>query len=144
MWNNKNFLMLSAAFALIYGMMMAMSVTFSNLFNPFGYSPAEISIVGGSSIIVGMVGAMTVGWILDRTARYRMTLITLSSMGVIAMSTALITLVFSDKNIGYLFCPIVAVGLVTTSYFPACISYGAELTFPMQPAMANASMNFLG
>ena len=46
MWNNKNFLILSGAYALMYGIMIALSATLSNLLNPFGYTVAEISILG--------------------------------------------------------------------------------------------------
>ena len=40
--------------------------------------------------------------------------------------------------------PTVLVGIATISFFPTCLSYGAELTFPLQPALVNAFMNFLG
>ena len=35
-------------------------------------------------------------------------------------------------------------GIAMVSLFPATLSYGAELTFPLQPALVNASMNFMG
>ena len=131
MWDNKNFLILAAAYALIYGMIITLSSTLSNLLNPFGYTPAEISILGGCSLLVGIFGALTVGWCLDYTALYRTTLITISAVGVIAMSTCLITLAFGSNSLPNIFCPLVAVGFTAVSYFPAAISYGAELTFPM-------------
>ena len=37
MWQNKNFMLLAAAYALIYGTVVAISTTMSNCLNPFGY-----------------------------------------------------------------------------------------------------------
>ena len=67
MWNNKNFLILAASYALIYSLMISLSGIVGNLLNPFGYTPAEISIMAGSSLFSGMIGALIVGWILDCT-----------------------------------------------------------------------------
>ena len=131
MWNNKNFLILSGAYALMYGVMITLSSSLSNLLNPFGYTVAEISILGGCSLLAGIIGALMVGWFLDRTALYRMTIITISAISVIAMSTTLITLAFSNNSLANIFCPLVLIGFICVAYFPAAISYGAELTFPM-------------
>ena len=35
-------------------------------------------------------------------------------------------------------------GISSVSFFPTSLSYSAELTFPLQPALVNACMNFLG
>ena len=40
--------------------------------------------------------------------------------------------------------PTVFSGLSCVSFFPTALSYGAELTFPLAPALVNACMNFLG
>ena len=39
---------------------------------------------------------------------------------------------------------VVMFGISVISFFPTCLSYGAELTFPLQPALVNACMNFMG
>ena len=40
---NRNFLLLSISFALTFGSVMAIGALMSSLFDPFGYSPAELS-----------------------------------------------------------------------------------------------------
>lgn len=35
-------------------------------------------------------------------------------------------------------------GFFGTSYFPLCFSYGAEMTFPVQPALINGTMTLTG
>lgn len=40
--------------------------------------------------------------------------------------------------------PTVLSGITCVSFFPTALSYGAELTFPLAPALVNAAMNFLG
>ena len=37
-----------------------------------------------------------------------------------------------------------ALGFALVSYIPLCISYGSELTFPLQPALVNATLIMLG
>ena len=130
MWNNKNFLILAASYAIIYSLMISLSGIVGNLLNPFGYTPAEISIMAGSSLFSGMIGALIVGWILDCSSLYRKTLISISAFCVITMSATLITLKFEGSFYCLLFS-IASIGFICVSYFPAAISYGAELTFPM-------------
>ena len=40
--------------------------------------------------------------------------------------------------------PSILLGVSCVSFFPTCLSYGAELTFPLSPALVNACMNFMG
>ena len=79
----------------------------------------------------GVIGALIVGWFLDATALYRKTLITISTVGLMAVISTWLTLAFSSNNLGNIVFSTVAIGFSCVSYFPTCISYGAELTFPM-------------
>ena len=144
MWANKNFIILAIAYALIYGVYCAVGTSMSNLLNPFGYSPTDIAIAGGSSLLSGVIAALAVGCFLDYTALYRKTHITISLVTSIFILVLLLTLVYSDTNVICLVSATVLLGASSVSFFPASLSYGAELTFPLQPALVNAWMNFLG
>ena len=43
----------------------------SNLFDPFGYSPAELSTIALMMLGAGVVGAILVGALVDKTGLYK-------------------------------------------------------------------------
>ena len=146
MWANKNFMILALAYALVYGVYCAVGATLSNLLNPFGFTPVEISIAGGSGLLAGVLGALAIGCFLDCTALYRRTHISISVMAFVALVTVSLILATSDKQASLASITIgtLLLGVASVSFFPTSLSYGAELTFPLQPALVNACMNFLG
>ena len=92
MWANKNFMLQALAFALIYGVYCAVGATMSNLVNPFGYTPTDISIAGGMSLLCGLVSALAIGCFLDHTALYKRTHVSLSLMTMLSVLVAVIAL----------------------------------------------------
>ena len=92
----------------------------------------------------GVITALAIGCFLDHTSLYRKTHITISSVVLLSTLIMVITLVFSDTNLGFIMIATVLLGASSVSFFPTSLSYGAELTFPLQPALVNAWMNFLG
>jgi len=137
-------MVLAASYAMIYGVYVALGTSMSNILNPFGYSPTDISILGGCCLLAGVVAALIVGVYLDYTAQYRKTHITLSTLTLLSAMAIILVLIFFKGNLIALLIPIVFCGIANVSFFPTGLSYGAELTFPLQPALVNASMNFLG
>lgn len=95
MWANKNFMILASTFALVYGIYVAIGTTMSNLLNPFGYTPTQISIIGGSVLSAGVVGALLIGILLDYTSKYRMAHLTIS---VIAFAASFATFLVLDAS----------------------------------------------
>lgn len=144
MWANKNFMTLSVAYALIYGVGNAISSTMSNLLNPFGYIPSDIAVACSIALIIGVVGALCIGSFLDHTAMYRKTHVTLSFVTLLSIIVLVLTLKFCDPIFFNLLFSTVLFGIGSVSFYPTSLSYGAELTFPLQPALVNACMNFLG
>ena len=145
MWANKNFLILAVAYAIIYGVYCATGATMSNLLNPFGYSPSDISIAGGSGLLAGVVAALCIGCFLDYTSTYRKTHISTTVLTLISGVVFTLILILSDnQSLGQLTFGLILFCMATISFFPTSLSYGAELTFPLQPALVNATMNFMG
>ena len=145
MWANKNFMLLALAYALIYGVYGAVGGTMSNLLNPFGYQPTQISVAGGICLLTGVAGALSIGCFLDYTAKYRATTIVLSFTALLAVALLATALsVGDDASLGKILAPTLLSGAACVSFFPTGLGYGAELTFPLAPALVNACMNFLG
>ena len=58
--------------------------------------------------------------------------------------TAVVLATSDEASLPKIVLAIVLFGISGVSFFPTSLSYGAELTFPLQPALVNACMNFLG
>lgn len=144
LWANKNFMKLACSYALVYGVYVSIGTSMSNLLNPFGYSPTDISIAGGTCLLAGVVAALIIGCYLDCSAAYKKTHVTLSVLTLLSTLLVIPMIMFSKGSLYAIMIPIVILGISSVSFFPTCLSYGAELTFPLQPALVNASMNFLG
>jgi len=144
MWANKNFMLLTIAYALIYGIYCGVGSTTSNLLSPFGFSPNQISIGGGSAMLSGVIGALLAGIFVDCTSLYRKTHLTLSLLIVCSIIYFYVMLHQSEAHISYLITFCVFFGFSSVSFFPIGMSYAAELTFPLRPALVNACMNFFG
>ena len=141
-WANKNFIFLSISLALTIGMSFAFEANMSTLLNPFGYTASQIGFVGAILFAFGIPAALITGYFLDRNSSYRKSHITLTFFGLISVIAAVCVL--AEKEADMLWITIVAVflGIALVSLNPVCLSYGAELTFPMSPVVVNAFMNF--
>lgn len=141
-------MLLAVTYMIIYGVYCTIGAMMSNLLNPFGYGPSEISIIGGTCLISGVIGALLIGVFLDRTSLYRKTHITITVMAVFASLWFMFVLKrrrdADDASITPIMLAIVATGVSMVSFFPSSLSYAAELTFPLQPAIVNACMNLMG
>ena len=135
---------MAIAYAFSYGSYCSIGAAISNLLNPFGFTPSEIALTGGISLAAGIVAALAFGVLLDHTGYYRKVHVTLS--GIIVLSVTIFTVLISSgaSSVSAILIPNMFFGIASVSFFPTSLSYGAELTFPLQPAMVNACMNFMG
>ena len=131
LWRNKNFMRLACSYSIIYGVYVAIGTSMSNTLNPFGYSPTDISITGGTCLLAGVVAALVTGCYLDCSAAYRKTHLTLGIVTFLSSATIIPVLVFGNGSLVAIMLPVVLFGISSVSFFPSSLSYGAELTFPM-------------
>ena len=141
MWTNKNFILLAIAYSLIYAVWNALGTTMSNLLNPFGYSPTDIAIAGFTSLMLAVFAALAVGLFLDKTTGYRKAYIIISFLALFSTVILLLTLAFTDNTLFNLVLTAIFAGIACVSFFPTSLSYGAELTFPLDPTLVNSTMN---
>ena len=116
----------------------------SNVFAPFKFSPTEIATLGLILLFTGIAGAVSVGILIDKTGWYKrtMNIIGFSVMTVCAMIlTSLI--VFHEQKFP-IFILFGLLGFCAIGFVPLCLSYGAELTFPLQPPLINGTMTLIG
>ena len=65
---------------------------------------------------------------------------------IIAFLGVLITVSFNwfSDNDFMIKVPSIVYGFFILGYIPTCLSYGAELTFPLQPALVNGTLFIFG
>ena len=101
-------------------------------------------MIGGACLLSGVISALVFGCILDYTARYRQIHLALSFLVFAAVFSIYLVLATGDKPLKGMICVTSLMGIAFVSLFPVSLSYGAEITFPSQPSMVNACMNFSG
>lgn len=144
MGENRNFLLLTIAFGLPFGSYIAIGTLVSNLFDPFGYSASELSFICLMLLGSGVFGAIIIGAFIDRTRMYKQTMIVLTGMIAVATAMVICTLTWFLDNESMFINWMEVLGFVGTGYIPLCLSYGSELTFPLQPALVNGTLTLVG
>ena len=123
---------MALSYAIVYGVYVSIGTAMSNMLNPFGYTPTQISIAGGTCLFAGVIAALAVGCVLDSTARYKLTHVMLSAMTLLSTIIVIPALAFGNSSLISLLIPILLLGISSVSFFPTALSYGAELTFPLR------------
>lgn len=116
----------------------------SNVFDPFGYTPSELAVIALIMLVAGVIGSIIVGVFVDKTGWYKRTMIIL---GVLVLSTGILVLIgisYIPRQKGVMIGLFALLGLFAIGYVPLSFSYGAELTFPLQPALVNGTLALLG
>lgn len=140
---NGNFCLLILTYSLPFGSFLAVGGLMSNVFDPFGFSPSEVSFISLGLLIAGVVGAISVGAFLDKVAKYKFLMG--FSLALVCVSTASVicSLYFDAARAVIITCLIIG-GFFGTGYFPLCFAYAAELTFPISPALINGMLTMSG
>ena len=143
-FSNRNFLMLVIAYALPFGAIQAVGTLMSNIFTPFKYSPAELAMMGLILLFTGIAGAVTVGIVIDKTGYYKKTMHTIGFGVLSTCAFILSSLIYWHEVKALIFIGFALLGFCAIGYVPLCLSYGAELTFPLQPALINGTLTLIG
>ena len=93
--------------------------------------------------MVGVLGAVLIGAFIDRTLKYKYTMISITFSITLATIMEIVSLTWFFEGNSFLGW-ILFLGLFCTAYVPLCISYGAELTFPLSPALVVGTLTLMG
>ena len=141
--DNTNFLLLTLAFALPAGSFTTLGNLLSNLFDPFGYSQSELSFICLKLLLAGVVGTILFGAIIDRTQKFKLSVYFITmTMCVSTVITIYLLYYHPENKVGFV-TMLTLVGFFCTAYIPLCICFGAELTFPLQPALVNGTLGMI-
>ena len=137
-------MLLGLSFAFMFGFYISLGNLISSIFTPFGFSPFDISMVGLYLLVSGIIGAVIVGIMVDRTGAYKITMITLSTMNVIFLTIVNQTVYHLEFSKELFYASLILMGFSSVAYIPLTFSFAAELTFPLQPALVNGFLLLAG
>ena len=98
MGENHNFLLLAIALALPFGSFTAIGNLVSNLFDPFGYSSSELSFICLQLLLAGVVGAVVIGALMDKTRKYKLAMQLITFTITISTIMVIVVLTFYREN----------------------------------------------
>lgn len=124
-------MLLCLTFALMFGFYISLGNLISSIFTPFGLSPNEISMVGLYLLIAGIIGAICVGVLVDRTGAYKITMLVLSVMNLVFLIIVNQTVYHLDYSYALFLVSLLLMGFSSVSFIPLAFSFAAELTFPL-------------
>ena len=144
MKDNHNFLLQTIAMATPVGACTSIPILMSNLFDPFGFAAAEIALLGLKLLLAGVVGAIAIGILVDKTRKYKLIMQLILVVSATVITICIVFLKFDSENKTMFTTMMILFGFVFIGYFPLGLSFGAELTFPLQPALVNGTQILFG
>jgi len=114
----------------------------SLFFTPFGVSVKQVATFGAASVLVGVVSAVVMGGLLDLTRSYKISLISSSFLPIIALFGLLYSLPVGMERFSYVLACGMLYASIVMAAIPLCMSFSAEVTYPMQPSTVNGLLQF--
>jgi MFS family permease len=139
MFRQRNFILLLAIFFVGLGVFNAVTTWIENVIAPRGFTSAQAGTVGGLMIVGGIVGALVVPALSDKT-RKRVPFILLALAGAtlglvgIAYATSYWLLIVASITLGFFLL----------SSGPIGFQYGAEITTPAPEGTSNGLLILMG
>lgn len=138
--NNRNLQVICVCFSFIVGPFYAFAGLMSLIMSPFGFTVEQLATVGVFTASFGVLFSIIFARFLDRTRLYKISLIVLSLLPVFVM-IALNKSLKTERFLPVLFTLIVFESIVLSA-IPLCMSFSTEVTYPLQPSMANGMIQF--
>ena len=126
---NKNYKLLSVAYALMIGMNTAFGISVDPIFGPLGFDTFDIAVLGVCVVTAGVCASMLSGFLLKMYRKYLL-MARVSCFGCATfLFIAIITFQTTDVKIISLNMILAAMFLVPI--IPIGINFANELTYPL-------------
>jgi MFS family permease len=139
MFRQRNFILLLVIFFVGLGVFNAVTTWIENIIAPRGFTSTQAGTVGGLMIVGGIVGALVMPTLSDRTRR-RVPFI------IMALAGATLGLVGIAYATSYwlLLAASIMLGFFLLSSGPIGFQYGAEITYPTPEGTSNGLLILMG
>ncbi len=134
LFKNNDYLKLSISTTLILGFFNVYIVIINRYFSYYGLTTKEISIISSTSYAAGVVGAIFLSLIADRTKRYKSELVTLNSILFLNQLVMTVMMEFYKGHVVYFVLTLVCyaiTGFTILSIITISIDYVCEITYPI-------------
>ena len=139
LFRNRDFLWLMLIYFIGLGVFNSVTTWIENILSPRGFSAEQAGITGGLMILGGVVGALIMPILSDRS-RKRVPFIEIALAGA-TISLAGVTF---TGNYALLLVSAAAFGFFLLSSGPIGFQYGAEVTFPVSEGTSNGFLLLMG
>jgi len=135
MAKNKNFILLLAIFASLYGCYTCLGAVINNLCEPYGFGSGDAGMFVGVFIVSGLTGSFILSGFIDKYNAYLKILRLVCFGSLIFASLMLFSL---NNGVIWVVCINIAfLGFFLLPIIPVCYSFAVELTYPVSEAMSN-------
>lgn len=139
MLRNQGFILLMVVFFIGLGVFNAVTTWIEDILSPRGFSITQAGLTGGLMVIGGIIGALILPMLSDRT-RKRVPYLILAVAGA---TIGLVGIAFS-QNYAVLLLSAILMGFFLLSAGPLGFQYGAEITYPAPEGTSNGLLLLMG
>jgi len=144
LFTNSEYIILFISGGLMIGNFGAFSTVLDQILSPFGYTSSDSSIMGTVFMLVGVVGSIGAGKIIDMYKIYRTIWIIIQFVCLIGMLGLMLGLYYFKLNYLLTFILISILGISLTSVTPISLDFACEVSFPVGEAMSSGFIMSLG
>jgi len=136
---NKNFVYLSISFFVIMGVFNAIMTWIEDMLRPKGISPEQAGLIGGSMVVVGLIGAILLPALSDKMRNRRSFLV----WPIVGAIPGLVGLTFfSDFTL--LMISAAIMGFFIMGMGPVAFQYGTEIAYPIPEGTSYGILMMMG
>ena len=137
-----DFVIIIYNYGVFYGIYIAFGALLDPILEPYGYNSNTIALVGIIFILAGVVGIFVFGFIMDKYKKFLL-LFRVVGFGTTICAGAAIYVIPAGSPWPTLILVLVA-GVCVLPVIPVCISFSAEVTFPLDAGMTNGLLQLSG
>lgn len=126
---NRNYVLLSVAYALMIGMNTAFGISVDPIFGPLGFNNADIALLGVCVVAAGVFASMASGVLLKMFQKYL--LMTRVSCFGCAMFLCLAIGTFHTRDVKLISLNMILAAMFLVPIIPIGINFANELTYPL-------------
>jgi len=130
-----NFIILLIQFSLGFGAYNGLATLINQLFSPSDYSNDENGMLGGGTIVSGIVGSAIFGLLVDKTRSYKFTLLGCYLAGAAATGVLVFILAQPGRFVILMFVSLF-LGFAMTPTLPLTFELGMEISYPYGEAIS--------
>jgi sugar phosphate permease len=140
--SNRNYLLLFAAFMLVYGIQASMGAIYANLASVYHYSLSSIGISCVLFLFGGVLNSFLLGTLLDKYQCYRRLVSIVSLMSLLTTLFHFVSLPFQNPMVECFTMLLIGMSVVPIS--SVCFVFSVELAYPVPEALTNGMMITIG